>query len=303
MGADVFLLLFVLLAARGRRPARVILCLLALGAAGPGYAAVVAGGQAERTTVFQDHYLPLVVAYLVALGAWLAVSRFGPPLWPLEPVENFERPWREFGIALGGGMGILAVGQLWSSGVRLPEEGSAGALFAALNQMLIFAPMLLVPVIRRQSWATAWLPRGRMALRLLAGFLLSSLAVAVYSLLREGAGAPWLLLTRIWRFEHIDKMAQVLLEDLTVAILFVRLAAAVGDRWASAVVACLFAAGHIPAMVSQGVTWPELGGLLRDAGLGVAVILVLQRSRDVAWFWCIHFCLDMTQFAGVSGVR
>jgi hypothetical protein len=55
-------------------------------------------------------------------------------------------------------------------------------------------------------------------------------------------------------------------------------------------------------MVLQGATLSELGGLLRDAGLGVAVILVLQRSRDVAWFWCIHFCLDMTQFAGVSGV-
>jgi hypothetical protein len=43
-----------------------------------------------------------------------------------------------------------------------------------------------------------------MALRLLAGLLLSSLAVAVYSLSREGADAPWLLLTRIWRFEHIS---------------------------------------------------------------------------------------------------
>ncbi len=55
-------------------------------------------------------------------------------------------------------------------------------------------------------------------------------------------------------------------------------------------------------MVSGGARWNELGGLLRDAGLGVAAILVLQRSRDVVWFWSIHFCLDMTQFAGVSGV-
>jgi hypothetical protein len=32
------------------------------------------------------------------------------------------------------------------------------------------------------------------------------------------------------------------------------------------------------------------------------VILVLQRSRDIVWFWCVHFCLDMTQLAGISGV-
>jgi hypothetical protein len=55
-------------------------------------------------------------------------------------------------------------------------------------------------------------------------------------------------------------------------------------------------------MAAEGATWTEVAGLVRDAGLGVAVILVLQRSRDVVWFWCIHFCLDMTQFTRVSGV-
>ena len=55
-------------------------------------------------------------------------------------------------------------------------------------------------------------------------------------------------------------------------------------------------------MVAQGASLSELAGLLRDAGLGVAVMLVLQRSRDVVWFWCLHACLDLTQFARISGV-
>jgi hypothetical protein len=139
-------------------------------------------------------------------------------------------------------------------------------------------------------------------MRLLVGLVLACVSVTAYAILRAGADAPWVVLSRIWRYEHVDKMAQVFLEDLTIAILFVRLAGAIGSRWATVIVACLFAAGHIPAMVSEGATWVELAGLLRDAGLGVAVILVLQRSRDVAWFWCIHFCLDMTQFPRVSGV-
>jgi len=252
--------------------------------------------------VFLEHYPPLVVAYLLGLGGWLVTRGFVPRLWPDEAAAGFLRPWKEFGIALVGAIGILAVGQLWSGGIRLPEEGAFGPALGAINQGLIFAPILLVLVIRRQSWATAWLPRGRLAMRLLAGLLLSSLAVTTYSLLRAGADAPWVLLGRIWRYEHLDEMAQVFLEDVTVAILFVRLAGAIGGRWTTGIVACLFAAGHIPAMVSQGATWVEVGGLLRDAGLGGAVILVLQRSRDVIWFWCIHFCLDMTQFAGVSGV-
>ncbi len=252
--------------------------------------------------MFREHYTPLVVAYLTALGGWLVANRLMPRVWPRESIEGFVRPWKEFWIALVGAIGILAMGQLWTRGIRLPEQGAFGSVFGAINQLLIFAPVLLVVVIRRQSWATAWLPRPRIAVRLLVGVVLAGLAVTAYSFLRGGADAPWVLLGRMWRYEHIDKMAQVFLEDLTIAILFVRLAGAVGSRLATVIVACLFAAGHIPVMVSQGATWLELGGLLRDAGLGIAVILVLQRSRDVVWFWCIHFCLDMTQFANVSGV-
>ena len=252
--------------------------------------------------MFQEHYPALAISYLIGLGGWLAVSGIGRQLWPHEPAEVFARPWKEFGIALVGATGILAVGQLWSSGIRLPEQGTFGPVFGAINQVLIFAPILLVVITRRQSWATAWLPRRRIVLRLLVGLMLASLAVTAYSLLRAGANTPWVLLGRIWRYEHFDEMVQVFLEDLTIAILFVRLAGAVGRGWATVIVACLFAVGHVPVMVSQGATWSELGGLMRDAGLGVVVIAVLQRSRDVAWFWCIHFCLDMTQFAKVSGV-
>lgn len=251
--------------------------------------------------MFETHYPPLVVAYLAGLGGWLVASRLMPETWPRERTEGFAHPWREFGLALVGALGILAMGQLWTRGIRLPEQGAMGPLLGAVNQLLIFAPMLLVVMVRRQPWTTAWLPRRRIAVRLLVGLVLASLAVTVYSLLRAGSDAPWILLSRIWRYEHLDEMVQVFLEDVTIAILFVRLAGAVGSRWATVVVACLFAAGHIPAMVAQGATWLEAAGLLRDVGLGVAVILVLQRSRDVVWFWCLHFCLDMTQFGRVSG--
>ena len=252
--------------------------------------------------MFSAHYPPLVIAYVAGLAGWLVAVRLVPQAWPRQPIEKFAHPWREFGIALVGTMGILAMGQLWIRGIRLPERGALGPVIGAINQVLIFAPILLVIVIRRQSWTTAWLPRQRIAIRLLVGLVLSILAVGTYSLLRADADPPWILLGRIWRYEHLDEMVQVFLEDLTIAILFVRLAGALGTRWAIVIVALLFAAGHIPTMVTQGATWLELGGLLRDAGLGVAAILILQRSRDVVWFWFIHFCLDMTQFARVTGV-
>jgi hypothetical protein len=252
--------------------------------------------------MFQDHYPALVVAYLAGLGGWLVASRLLPQVWASEPVTGFARPWMEFGIALAGAGGVLLVGQLWVRGIRLPEQGAAGPILGAINQVLIFLPIVVVPWVRRQPWVTAWLPRRRLAVRLLVGLGLGALAVTAYSLSRAGSDPAWIILGRIWRYEHLDEMTQVFLEDLAIAILFVRLAAAVGSRWAAVVVACLFAAGHVPTMVSQGASWSELGGLVRDAGLGLVVILVLQRSRDVVWFWCIHFSLDMTQFSRVTGV-
>src|SRR5262245_3576917 len=64
---------------------------------------------------------------------------------------------------------------------------------------------------------------------------------------------------------------------------------------------CGCRAATFPRCSSQGATGAELGGLLPDAALGIGAICALQRSRDVVWFWCIHYCLDMTQSAKVSG--
>ena len=172
--------------------------------------------------MFQEHYLPLVVAYLVGLGGWLLASRLLPGLWPREQLERFDHPWKEFGIALLGTMGILGMGQLWTIGVRLPEQGALGPLLSSINQILIFAPLLLVLVIRRHPLTSAWLPQARIIKRLLVGIILASFAVTAYSLLREGVDTPWVLLGRIWRYENIDMMVQVFLEDLAIAILFVR---------------------------------------------------------------------------------
>ena len=254
-------------------------------------------------SVFQEHYPPLVIAYLIGLGGWLAFSGIWRQVWPHEPAEGFVRPWKEFGIALVGAIGILAVGQLWSRGIRLPEHGAFGPASrrdqpspdlrtdsprGGDSSAVVGYGMAPAPPDRV---ATACGPRPGDPRRHGIFTLTSGCPTR--------RGSCW---AESGAMRTFDKMVQVFLEDLTIAILFVRLAGAIGSRWATVVVACLFALGHVPVMVSQGATWSELGGLLRDAGLGVAVIVVLQRSRDVAWFWCIHFCLDMTQFAKVSGV-
>jgi hypothetical protein len=248
----------------------------------------------------ESHYTAMAGAYVVALGGWLATQRALPGVWPLGAEATFARPRREVAIALLGVVGVLAVGQLWSRGIRLPETGALGPLLGAVNQLFIFAPIVLVPIVRRQPWSTAWLGRRKLAARVVAGVVLSTLAVVAYTLLRSGVDPPWELVGRIWAYDNLDVVVQVFLEDVTIAILFVRLAAAIGRGRAIVLVACLFAAGHIPAMISKGASLHEISLLLRDAGLGTAVIYVVQRSRDIVWFWCVHFCMDMTQFDHVT---
>ncbi len=247
------------------------------------------------------HYGPLVFSYAVALLGWTLANRYLNDVWPAKTTEPSEHPWKEFGIAVAGAAGIILIGQLWSAGIRFPETGSLGTLFSAINQVLIFSPILLVPIVRGHSREDSWLPKGKILTRLLVGFVLSVFAVSVYSFMRLDADEPLTLIGRVWSFGNFDKMVQVFLEDLTIAILFVRLVKALDQRWAIVIVACLFAAGHIPAMLSGGATIQELGNLLIDASLGVAVISVLTRSRDIVWFWFVHFSLDMLQFGSVNG--
>jgi len=240
------------------------------------------------------------VGYAVALAGWFLVARLVRWLWPARTEATFDRPWLEFGIAVVGGLAVLGVGQLWSAGFRVPDTGPLGPLGGAVNQLLIFAPLVLVPVYRRQSWRTAWLAGRHMGFRIGVGVALAGLALTAYAAVRADAGVPWEIAARLLSFENLDEAVQVLLEDIIIAIVFVRLAAAIGGRAAVGVVAALFAAGHIPAMLSTGASPEELLLLLRDVALGVAVISVLRRSHDILWFWPIHFTLDMLQFGAIT---
>ena len=249
--------------------------------------------------MFETHYAALVVSYGAALAGWLLIHRLRPGLWPAAEATTFAHPWRATGAALLGVVGVLLVGQLYVRGWMLPERGILGPIFGAINQIAIFAPVVLVLVIRREPAASAWLSRDRLPARLLAGAGLALLALGVYTLIRAGSDPLPVVLGRVVSYGRMDEAVQVFLEDITIAILFVRLAAAVGPAKATGLVALLFAVGHIPALLAGGAAWTELALLSRDVLLGVALITVLQRSRDIVWFWFVHFAMDMSQFRAV----
>lgn len=201
-----------------------------------------------------------------------------------------------------GAAGVILVGQLWTRGLMLPARGTAAPLVEALNQILIFLPILLVPIVRRQGISTMLLPKDRVLTRMLVGLALAFLALTVYSAIRPGSRGPLEMAAAIVRLQHVDEAVQVLMEDLAIGILLFRFSAAVSRRWVIVLVAGLFVVGHVPALLSAGASVAELSSLGLDFGLGLLLLGTILRSGDVLWFWPIHTVMDLTQFTRVSGL-
>ena len=250
--------------------------------------------------MFEEHYSALLCGYAAASLGWVIASRTMPMLWPTAERAEFKRPWTELGFAMLAAIGVILIGALYSHGIRIRVVGPFRPLAETVNQICIFAPMLLLIPLRRQGWSTAWLSPRKLAQRLGVGVVLAVLAVVVYSLCRKGSLSPAAMLVRIVRYQNLDLLVQVFLEDFSIAVLFVRVTAVMGARWSLVTVAILFAAGHIPTMITQGASPNEFGRLALDVCLGVAVLAVIRRSRDIVWFAPVHFCMDMTQFARVT---
>ncbi len=244
-----------------------------------------------------SHHLALLAGYLVAMLGWMALRSWLPDLWPARETRLFARPWLEFGFALVAAVLVLGIGQLYMRGNLLPEAGRGPGIANLLNQVLIFLPMPALLLIRRQPLATAWLPLTQVPLRIGLGLILALAALAGVSLAR-GTQADWPGMVRfVYQPAHAHFLLHVLLEDFTIAVVFVRLATALRRTGVVAlVVASLFAAGHVPGALTDGAGLLDLAPLLLDIVLGTGVLVVVRRSADIWWFWCVHFALDMTQF-------
>jgi hypothetical protein len=253
-------------------------------------------GDWSKDAMSTSHYAALLFSYAVVLLAMSGIARRAPRLWPAPEAAGFAHPWRELAWALAAVAAVLVIGMLYARGWLLPATSKRRPALDAVNQVVIYAPLLLLLAWRRHGLETAWLPRRGVLARVGIGLGLAWLALFAYALVRPGPGAWPRLIAEVYAPSHVSYLVQVLLEDVSIAILFVRLRGAVGQRWTLVLVAVLFAAAHVPGMLAGGTDASSLLRLSGDVVLGVLALTLLQRVRDVWWFWMIHFALDMTQF-------
>jgi hypothetical protein len=273
------------------------------------------------------HRYALFVAYAIVMLVWGRVARRLPSLWPQPTPAGFARPWREVGFYFAALAVVLLVGQLYVRQGLIPAHGPLEPVLDAANQFLIFTPVLALPFVRRRALvvegadrgttgaaappaavpatravlAGMWLPTRRVWARAAVGAVLSLIAILVFTSVRSGSDPFVDVSARVFHPRNLGNFVQVLCEDVAIAVLFVRVRAALGLWRTIAVVAVFFAAAHIPVLVAGGAALGELAGLVADAGLGAMVLYFVQRSADVWWFWWIHFAMDMMQFHAVPG--
>jgi hypothetical protein len=244
-------------------------------------------------------HLALLIGYTCALLGWVVLARLFPGLWPGQEKVTFPNPIVELIWAFVALIAVLGIGQLYQRDLLLPSDGAYHPALDAINQVIIFSPLSILLIVRRHGLHTAWLPTRRVWLRILAGLILALMAILAYTLSRTGSDSWAQVVPRVYQWTNFSFLIQVLLEDFAIAILFVRLRAVLGLKVVIVLVAVLFAAGHIPALIAGGAEAGELLSLFLDAGLGVLAISVLQRSADIWWFWGVHFAMDMMQFYAV----
>lgn len=242
-----------------------------------------------------EHHLGLAAAYGTAVVgralSGLAFARFRH----VGAAPRFERPWLEMLFALLAGVAVIGVGQLYVRGFLLTPETSI--LVASANQILVFSPVLLLPVLRRQGPETLYAPIEGLGWRILLGLGLALAALGAYSLARGGTPSCGRLLGEVASAERVPVAVQVLLEDLAIGLLLCRLAAALRrPAAAGAVVAALFVAGHVPALLATGASMADLASLGLDLALALGVVIAIVRTRDIVWFFPVHCALDVTQF-------
>jgi len=245
-----------------------------------------------------SHYYALLISYAVARALRMLFEHARD--LPASPAIGFERPAREFGLAMAAVVCVLLIGQLYIRDLLLPSTGRAAALLESVNQIAIFSPLLLLLVIRRQSPRTAWLTRSRVVERIGLGIALALVSVAVFVAFRAESRPLVHVLADSFAPRNSPHLVQVFLEDVSIAIIFVRLRAWIGTGWSIGLVAALFAATHIPAMLAGGAALADLQTLVLDATLAVGILAVLQRVRDIGWFWWVHFAMDMMQYHAVA---
>ncbi len=247
----------------------------------------------QATTYF---FIPVACAYLFACGAWFAVLRWRPERWPKAAALETERQWLDLLLVFVVGGGILGIGQLYRAGYLLPTDGAGvwRALLWNLDNVIIYSPIAIVLLARKQSPRTVFLSMEKIGWKIGLGIAIGVASVLLFVTLRGEWGRLPEIAARVFALDAIENFFPVFMEAVAMAYVFVRLRWVVGLWPAIAIPAVFFAVAHIPGSLEEGKSFGYIAAFFVFNGtLTTAILYTVQRSRDVIWIGVVHYLMDI----------
>lgn len=241
-------------------------------------------------------FWPTAVAYLLACAGWFLVATRARHWWPVEEWPTTERKWLDIGLAFAAGVCLFALGQAYRSGWLLPtsDDGVVGLLAWTVDNLLIYAPILVVVAARRQDGRTVFLTANAVGRKVGLGLALGVASVVVFVGLRgEWNRLPGIFAAAV-SLGSLRNFLPVFLEAVALAFVFVRLRWVVGLWPAILIPSILFALAHVPGSLEAGRSMSYiLAFFFFNGALTCAIVYTIQRSRDVIWIGMVHYLMDV----------
>jgi hypothetical protein len=218
-----------------------------------------------------------------------------PGMWQSVRPITLSKPRSEALIALGATMLLLGISVTtdhvlhdWKRHLPFRDGIYLGQL------IIVYSPILLVMLWRKQGPATCFLRLEKLPSKLLLGVGLSLLAAFVFLAARGGAGKFGPFLSTFARGGPVA-MLQTFLEGFAIGFLLYRFGAWLGIRWSAVIVAVLFMAGHLPNYMAGTFHLSVQGALamaIAHAGISVLVLLGLWKSQDIIVIGFLHWFIN-----------
>jgi hypothetical protein len=227
-------------------------------------------------------------------GLWLFIYWL-PGMWqPVRP-STLSKPRAEALIALAAALLLLGISVTTDHVLDDWKRRSPWRDGIYLGQlMIVYSPILLVMLWRKQGPATCFLRLEKLPCKMLLGVGLSMLAAFVFLAVRGKVGEFGSFLRTIARGGPVA-MLQTFLEGFALGFLLYRFGAWLGIRWSAVIVAVLFMAGHLPNYMA-GTFHLSVGEALvmaiAHAGIGVLVLVIMWKSQDIIVISFLHWFIN-----------
>lgn len=244
-----------------------------------------------------NYYTILMITYGAAFATWFFLSRtFEEKLYEKTIQKDNAKSWMDLIVLLVAGIATLIFGRLYSSGFRVaPIYWGSLKVSEVLNQLFIYSPFILYAILKPRQ---IWLP-PKWKLRLMMGFALGVFACVLFTLLANKRSVADVV-RDTYHIQNFHHGIQVFIEDLLICLLLAAFNKAIGNKYlliTICVVSFLFGFGHVPSRLEAGLSLTlTIFYSTLDSLLGITACYLLIRKQDFAWFFPLHFTLDMMQF-------